>query len=429
MLNAKKLLVGLGCFLLLVAAPLSAEPRLLDRVIAVVGEEALMQSELEQRMRLVRSQISERGLGVPPDDVLRDQVLERLVLETIQLQLADQMGLRIDEQTLNATLDRIAQQNNLSREAFRRAVEADGMSFSAFREQIRQEMLISQVRQRQVGSRVQISPQEVDNYLSSPEALEESGLEFRVGHILIPVPEDPSPEQIAAAEDQAQALLARVRRGEDFQELAVSASAGDQAFSGGDLGWRSALALPSLFADQVVTLDVGETAGPLRSPSGFHLIQLLETRGENKQLVEQTRARHLLLTPNALRSPSETRQLIEDLYQRIQAGESLTDLAREYSDDKASQQSGGDLGWVSPGQMVPAFEAAMLALQPGQVSRPVQSRFGWHLIEVEDKRQSDQTANLRRQQVRQLLSERRFEEEVQNWLREIRANTWVEIRD
>ncbi|WP_177203512.1 peptidylprolyl isomerase [Marinospirillum celere] len=428
MLKIKQVISLLGLVLLVFAASLQAESRLLDRVVAIVGEEALMESELRDRMQMVRAQISDRGVRVPPDEVLREQVMERLVLDTIQLQLAAEMGLRIDEQTLNGTLNRIARQNNMDMNQFRQAIEADGMTFPAFREQIRQEMLISQVRQRQVGQRIQVSQVEVDNYLSSPEALEEEGREFRVGHILIPVVDNPSPEQVAQAQEKAKELLERVESGEDFRELAVSASAGDEAFSGGDLGWRTALSLPSLFADRVVTLQVGETAGPIRSPSGFHLIQLLETRGGSEHLVQQTRARHLLLTPNALRDEEATQALILQMRERIQSGESLSSLAREYSDDRATRQSGGSLGWVSPGQMVPAFEEAMDQLEIGEISQPVQSRFGWHLIEVTERRESDVTDSMRRQQVQQVLSERRFEEEVQNWLREIRDSTWVEIR-
>lgn len=428
MLNAKKFLPLLACYLLLISPSLLAEPRLLDRVVAVVGEEALMETELQERMQLVGSQIAERGLRVPPDEVLRNQVMERLVIDTIQLQLADQAGLRIDEQTLAGTLDRIARQNNMNLAQFRRAIESEGTRFDAFREQIRQEMLISQVRQRRVGQRIQISEQEIDNYLASPEALEEEGREFRVAHILISVPDSPSPDEVAAAQDKAEELLTEIRAGENFQELAISASAGDQAFSGGDLGWRSALSLPSVFADRVVTLQEGEVAGPIRSPSGFHLIQLLETRGGSEHLIEQTKARHLLLTPNALRDEEATQALILQMRERIQEGESLASLAREHSDDRATRQSGGRLGWVSPGQMDPAFEEALEQLEQDEVSQPVQTRFGWHLIQVEDRRQSDLTASMRRQQVRQLLSERRFEEEVQNWLREIRDSTWVEIR-
>ncbi len=414
--------------LLLVSVSAQAEPRVLDRVIAVVGEEALMQSELDLRLQQVRAQISERGVRLPPEDVLRQQVLERLILDTIQLQLARQGGLRIDEQTLSATINRIAQQNQMTLPQFRDAVEADGLAFSLFREQIREEMLISQVRQRRVADRIQVSEQEVDAYLASPEAMEQEGREFRVAHILISLPEGPSPEQVAKARADADALMQRLRTGEDFAELAVSASAGDQAFSGGDLGWRSALSLPSIFADQVVRMSAGELAGPIRSPSGFHLIKLVETRGGAQHVILQTQARHLLLSPNALRDESATREKINQLHQRALAGESLAELARQYSDDRASRQSGGSLGWVSPGQMVPSFEAAMQSLQPGEISEPIQTQFGWHLIEVEGYREADMTDRLRRQQVQQLLAERRFEEEVQNWLREIRDSTWVEIR-
>ncbi|SFX24503.1 peptidylprolyl isomerase [Marinospirillum alkaliphilum] len=425
--NASRVMAGL--LMLLLCGITFAEPRLLDRVVAVVDREALMESELQQRMQQVRGQIADRGLRAPPEAVLRQQVLDRLILDTIQLQLARQAGMRIDEQTLNQTLTRIARQNQMDLRQFSQAIEADGMSFAAFREQIRQEMLISQVRQRRVGDRIQVSQQEIENYLASPEALEQEGREFRVGHILVQVPDNPTPEQIGEAQRRAEALKKRLDAGEDFQEMAISSSAGDEAFSGGDLGWRAAAALPSLFADQVVRLPVGGMAGPIRSPSGFHLIKLLETRGGAQHLVDQTRARHLLLSTNALRDEQATLNQLRELRQRISRGESLADLAREYSDDRGSKQSGGSLGWVSPGQMVPAFEQAMNQLAVGEVSEPVQSQFGWHLILVEERRKSDMTDNLRRQQVRQLLSERRFEEEVQNWLREIRDSTWVEIRE
>lgn len=427
-LSSRPWLAGALLLALLLPVSLQAEPRLLDRVVAVVGSEALMESELQQRLQQVRMQLVERGLRAPPDSILRQQVMDRLILDTIQLQLAQQSGMRIDDQTLNQTLNRIARQNQMDLRQFSQAIEADGMSFTAFREQIRQEMLISQVRQRRVGDRIQISQQEIENYLASPEAIEQEGREFRVGHILVPVPDNPSPELIARAQERAEALKQRLDTGEDFQTLAVSSSAGDTAFSGGDLGWRAAAALPSLFADQVVRLPVGGMAGPIRSPSGFHLIKLLETRGGAQHLVEQTRARHLLLSANTLRDEQATLQQLRELRRRIDEGARLADLAREYSDDRGSKQSGGSLGWVSPGQMVPDFEQAMNQLAVGEVSQPVQSQFGWHLIEVEARRKSDMTDTLRRQQVRQLLSERRFEEEVQNWLREIRDSTWVEIR-
>lgn len=413
---------------LLFSLTLQAEPRLIDKIVAVVGEEALMESELQQRIQQANEQIAERGIRPPPANILRQQVLDRLIVDTIQLQLAKRGGLRIDDQTLNETLAKIAQQNNMTLRQFSQAIEADGLTFNEFREQIRHEMLISQVRQRRVGERIQVSEQEVDNYLTSPEALQQDGREFRVGHILISVPDNPSPEQIKLAQERAEALKAKLDAGADFQEQAIASSSADEAFSGGDLGWRSALALPSIFTDKVPKLPVGGVAGPIRSPSGFHIIKLLETRGGKQLFVDQTQARHLLLMPNAVRDEAATLAEIRKLKQRIEQGESLASLARELSDDRGSKQSGGSLGWVSPGQMVPEFEAAMNELTVGQVSQPVKSPFGWHLIEVEERRKSDMTDLMRRQQVRSILAERRFEEEVQNWLREIRDSTWVEIR-
>lgn len=413
---------------LLFSLTLQAEPRLIDKIVAVVGEEALMESELQQRIQQANEQIAERGIRPPPANILRQQVLDRLIIDTIQLQLARRGGLRIDDQTLNETLAKIAQQNNMTLRQFSQAIEADGLTFNEFREQIRHEMLISQVRQRRVGERIQVSEQEVDNYLTSPEALQQDGREFRVGHILISVPDNPSPEQIKLAQERAEALKAKLDAGADFQEQAIASSSADEAFSGGDLGWRSALALPSIFTDKVPKLPLGGVAGPIRSPSGFHIIKLLETRGGKQLFVDQTQARHLLLMPNAVRDEAATLAEIRKLKQRVEQGESLADLARELSDDRGSKQSGGSLGWVSPGQMVPEFEAAMNELTVGQVSQPVKSPFGWHLIEVEERRKSDMTDLMRRQQVRSILAERRFEEEVQNWLREIRDSTWVEIR-
>ncbi|GLR63015.1 peptidylprolyl isomerase [Marinospirillum insulare] len=413
---------------LLMSLAAKAEPRLIDKIVAVVDEEALMQSELEQRIQQANEQIAERGIRPPPAEILRQQVLDRLIIDTIQLQLAKRGGLRVDDQTLNETLANIAQQNNMTLRQFSQAIENDGITFNEFREQIRHEMLISQVRQRRVGERIQVSEQEVDNYLTSPEALQQDGREYRVGHILISIPDSPSPEQIKQAQERAEALKQKLAAGADFQEQAIASSAADEALSGGDLGWRSALALPSIFTDQVPKLPLGGIAGPIRSPSGFHIIKLLEVRGGDQLFIDQTQARHLLLMPNAVRDEQATLAEIRKIKQRIEQGESLASLARELSDDRGSKQSGGSLGWVNPGQMVPEFETAMNELAVGQVSQPVKSQFGWHLIQVEERRKSDMTDLMRRQQVRRILSERRFEEEVQNWLREIRDSTWVEIR-
>lgn len=416
----------LSCFL---AGQATAELRLIDKIVAVVDTEAIMASELDQRLKQAQEQIQQRGMRLPPEDVLRQQVLERLILDTIQLQLAQQSGLYIDDQNLNLTLEKIARENGLKLQEFSQAIEADGLSFTEFREQIREEMLIAQIRQRRVGERINVSELEVDNYLASPAAMANDEREFNVAHILISVPDSPSPEQVRQAQTKAEQLKQKLDAGADFQEIALGSSAADEALSGGDLGWRKALALPSLFADQVPNLEVGALAGPLRSPSGFHLIKLLGTRGGQQFLVDQTQTRHLLLMPNALRDEQATYKQVQQLYQELQQGADFAELAKRFSEDPGSKQAGGSLGWVSPGQMVPEFEQAMNSLQVGQISAPVQSQFGWHILQVEARRQSDLTTSAKRNQVKQMLSERRYEDEVQNWLREIRDSTWVEIRD
>lgn len=405
------------------------KPVLLDKVVAVVDKEALMLSDLNLRLNQFKEQLKQRGISLPSDETLRQQVLERLIIETIQLQIAKKTGLQIDDQSLNQALARIANQEGLTLEEFRQAIESEGLVFSQFREEIRQEMLIGQVRQRQLGQRLEVSELEIDNYLSSPQALAEDGREFRLGHLLVSLPANPSPEDINQAEDKAKQILERLEAGADFQQEVISSSSSDTALTGGDLGWRKAVALPSLFADQVPNMQVNSLLGPLRSPSGFHLIKLLEVRGGKQQLVEQTHARHLLLSPNAIRDEQATQELINQLKAKLDAGASFIELAKEHTDDKSNKHSGGDLHWVSPGQMVPEFEQAMNQLKVGEISAPVKTQFGWHLIKVEAKRQEDMTLSLKRNEVRQLLASRKFEEEVENWLREIRADTWVEIKE
>lgn len=411
------------------AASVQAEEVPLDRVVAVVDDEAVMQSELDARLQSVRVQLRDQGITPPSEQSLRKQVLDRLVLDTIQLQMADRAGLEVDEEQLNAAIQRIANSNRMSLPQFRQTLAQEGIQYPVFRRQIRDQMLISQLRQQRVGDRVQITPAEVDQFMSSPEAIKQDPREFRVAHILIRLPEAPSPEQVAEAQDRAQTLLTQIRDGADFNQIALQDSSGEQALSGGDLGWRNALSLPSIFADEVVTMSVGDVAGPLRSSSGFHLIKLVDVRGDQQHLVQQTRVRHILLAPNAVRNDQETLALAKRLRQQLTQGADFATLAEQYSDDKGSKQAGGELGWMADDQLVPAFAQAMDTLAPGEISAPVKSRFGWHIIQVEQRRQSDVADRLRQQQVQQLLFQRRFEEELQNWLREIRQDAYVEIKD
>ncbi|SEI74723.1 peptidyl-prolyl cis-trans isomerase SurA [Allopseudospirillum japonicum] len=407
-----------------------AEVQPLDHLVAIVGEEAVMRSELDVRLARIYQQLQQKGIQAPPQSVLERQVLERLVVDTIQLQEAEKLNISIDEQTLNAALGRIAQQNGMDLLAFRDALQAQGIPYGQFREQIRAEMLIAQVRQRQVGERVNISEQAVTQYLQASQQDQGTQVKYQLAHILVMLPEQPTSEQVQAGKQKAQALRLQAQEGADFDTLAVAHSSGEYALSGGDLGWRTQAELPTLFAELVPSLQVGEVSAPIRSPSGFHLVKLVNQEGKNqaKHWVQQTHVRHILLKPNALRDEAASRALLLKLRERVLAGEDFAVLAREYSEDTGSKQAGGDLGWVNPGQLVPPFEQAMDTLKAGEVSFLVRTRFGWHLLEVLERRKADMTEELAQQEARQALYKREFEEEVDEWLREIRSRTYVEVR-
>ncbi len=428
----------LACMALLLAAPLpliaAVSPPLqpLDRIVAIVNDDVITATELEQRIDLLEQQLRQQGGARPPRDVLRRQLLERLILTRIQLQLADATGIRIDDETLNTTLTNIAAQNNLTLSEFREVLEADGFDFAQFREEIRQEIIIRRLRQRQVESRITVTEQEIDNFLINQRAQGKADEEYRLGHILIALPEAASPEEIRTARARAEEVLARLRAGEDFAATAIAVSDGQQALEGGDLGWRKAGQLPTLFADRVRDMAVGDLAGPIRSPSGFHLIKLLDKRHGQRHVVTQTRARHILIRPltraDGSRDDDAALAQIRRLRERLLAGEDFAELAQAFSDDKASAIDGGDLGWVSPGQMVPEFERAMTALAPGEISEPVKSGFGWHLIQVLERREHDDTETRARNQARNQIFQRKVEEAAANWLRRLRDEAYVEYR-
>lgn len=423
-----------ACLASILMAPtwskVQAEVQPLDHLVAIVGEEAVMRSELDIRLARIYQQLQQKGIQAPPQSVLERQVLERLVVDTIQLQEAEKLNISIDEQTLNAALARIAQQNGMDLLAFRDALQAQGIPYGQFREQIRAEMLIAQVRQRQVGERVNISEQAVTQYLQASQQDQGAQVKYQLAHILVMLPEQPTSEQVQAGKQKAQDLRLQAQAGADFETLAVAHSSGEYALSGGDLGWRTQAELPTLFAELVPSLQVGEVSAPIRSPSGFHLVKLVNQEGKTQQKhwVQQTQVRHILLKPNALRDEAASRALLLKLRERILAGEDFAALAREYSEDTGSKQAGGDLGWVNPGQLVPPFEQAMDTLKAGEVSFLVRTRFGWHLLEVLDRRKADMTEEVAQQEARQALYKREFEEEVDAWLREIRSRTYVEVR-
>ena len=402
----------------------------LDRIVAVVNDDIIARSELDAQLDRVRDRLRQSGTAPPPDRTLRKQVLERMVLNRLQLQLARDSGIRVDDERLNRTLLRIAEQNNLTLREFRDALERDGHDFAKFREEIREEIMVSEVRRHRVESQVHISQRDVDDYLSTmaSQGAEADRHRYRMQHILISVPDGASAEEIAEARARTERLLGEIRDGADFASVAVTHSDGQQALEGGDLGWRQASDLPTMFGDALLRLEVGEVTEPIRSASGFHLVKLVDKRDSQRQMVRQTRARHVLIALDELTDDTAARRQLSALRERIVNGEDFGEIARIHSDDSGSAPKGGELGWVDPGNTVPVFERMMDSLEPGGLSRPFRSQFGWHIVQVLERRERDDTDAARRAEALRALRARRIEENMQTWVRRVRDEAYVEYR-
>ena len=402
----------------------------LDRVVAVVNDDIIAESELETRLKRVREQLRRSGTAPPPPDALRRQVLERLILTRVQLQLARDSGIRIDDERLNKTLLRIAQQNELTLREFRDTLERDGYDFTKFREEIRDEIMISEVRKRRVENQINISQRDIDDYLSTMESrgTEADRHRYRIGHILIAVPDGASSEEIAGARTRAERVLGEIRGGADFASMAVTHSDGQQALEGGDLGWRPASDLPTMFGDAIDRLRIGDVTEPIRSASGFHLVKLIDKRGSERQMVRQTRARHILITLDELTDDTAARRQLSTLHERIVNGQEFGELARIHSDDTGSAPKGGELGWIDPGNTIPVFERMMDSLEPGGLSEPFRTQFGWHIVQVLERRERDGTETSRRAEALRRLRARKIEENMQAWVRRVRGEAYVEYR-
>lgn len=421
----------LGALLLgstLLATTVSAQVRPLDRIVAIVDNDVIMQSQLDQRLREVQQTIEKRGAEMPPTEVMQQQVLERLITENLQLQIGDRSGIRISDEELNQAMGTIAQRNNMTLDQFRSALEADGLSLETAREQIRREMVISRVRQRRIAERVQVSNQEVENFLASDLGKLQLSEEYRLANILIPVPESSDSAAIQAAEKVAADTYQQLQQGADFARLAVSRSASENALEGGDMGWRKAAQLPPPFDTQVRELSVGEVTQPVRTPPGFIILKLLDKRGGDAQVRDEVHVRHILIKPSQIRSEAESRRLIERLRDRIKAGEDFAELARNFSEDPGSALNGGDLNWIDPNALVPEFREVMANSANGQLSEPFQTQFGWHILEVLGRRATDASEDFRQQQALNLLRNRKYDEELQAWLRQIRDEAYVEVK-
>jgi len=400
----------------------------MDRIVAVVGEDVITQRELVDQIELTVQQLGQRGVRTPNRDTLIRQVMERLVLERIQLQEAQRVGINIDELTLNQTMESIAAENGLTLFQLRDALEAEGVDFSSFRRQIRNELTIAQLRRRQVDNRLRIGDQEIDDLIAAESGAIDRDVRYRLNQILVALPQGADSTTIGAAQRRAQELRARAMAAEDFASLAIQYSDAPDALEGGDLGWRNSGDLPALFARTAVLMRPGEVSEVLRSPSGFHVLKLVEREGGQQVQVAQTRARHILISPDQIRSEREARDQADLLYRRIRDGASFAELARAHSADTGSASRGGELGWLSAGETVPDFEAAMDRLAIGTVSEPVQSPFGWHIIEVLERRQVDASRELIRARAREILQNRKREEETELWLRRLRDQAYIEYR-
>ena len=400
----------------------------LNRMVAIANNDVVLSSELDDAIDAVIKQLNEKGTPIPEHAVLVKQVLERLVVDSLQLQIAADNGITISDSMLNNEIQDLAKENGVSLSEFRDILERDGYNYSKFREDVRKQMIISQIRRQMVASRIKVSDQEVDNLLATLKASGQSDIEYHLSHILVAIPEAASPEEIQAAEQRAGNILVRLHNGENFSEIAIAESDGQTALEGGDIGWRSLGQVPGLFVDSVETMQVGDVSDLIRSSGGFHIIKMLEKRGDERHLVEQTRARHILLKPDTVNSDEDIKIRMQQLEIRLRGGEDFATLARANSQDTLSAAKGGDLGWLSKGDTVPAFEDALESLQPGELSEPVKTQFGWHIVEVQERRTHDSTEAFERSKVRGLIRSRKYDEELFLWLRRLRDESYVEYR-
>lgn len=403
-----------------------AATEMLDQVVAVVDDDIVMASELRERVRTIVANLETRGMEMPEEDELIREVLDRLIIESIQMQMGDRYGVRISDQQLDAAMGRLAAQNRMSPEQFAVLLEQEGQSFGEIRENIRREMVIQRVQQGNVNQLIEISDQEVDNYLSTDEGQKLVQPEYRIVHALLPIPSGATEADIAASRDFCDSLIERIRAGEDFDTVIAEAES-EYTFNGGDLGWRKLGDLPTIFQDVAQELSFNEVADLFQSPSGFHIVKMADRRGA-EMTIAQTKVRHILIKPSEILTDDQARDRIVELKERILAGEDFATLAREYSEDIGSAAEGGDLGWTNPGQMVPEFENTMQSTATGELSEPVRSQFGWHILEVEDRREKDMTEEMRRVQIQEFLHQRKYQEELDAWLRKIRDEAFVDIK-
>lgn len=418
----------LGSLLLMGMQATQAQTVMLDRVVAIVDDDLVLESELNNRTLTVVERLQAQYGQLPPQEVLQRQILEQLVVERVQLQLAKRYDIDPGEAEVDQAIQRIMQSNGITLAELEADLRREGMSLDALRKQIKTDLTINQLQQGVVNSRIRVTDQEIDNFLASTDGKFATSPDYRLGHILIAVSGGADPDMVSASEKEAQDIYEQLQGGADFSQMAISHSNDQSALQGGDIGWRKLAQLPELFSRQLVDLPVGGVSKPFRSGAGFHIIKNMEQRGGGEQLVEQTKARHILVKTSEIMDDQQARNKLLDLKKRIESGEDFAKLARENSEDTGSMLSGGDLGWAMPGMFVPIFEETMANSSIGQISEPFKSQFGWHILQVQERRSEDMSNQMKRNQAANLIRSRRFDEEFQMWLTQIREEAYVEVK-
>lgn len=410
-------------------AELSSSGEMLDGVAAIVNEGVVLKSELSRQTEIIAQRAREQSLQLPPPSVLKEQVLERLILEQIQLQRAERVGIQISDQMLNAAIAQVAEDNGISFEQLPELLARDGVNYGEYRREMRKQLVLDQLRRIDVTSRISVAPREIEQCIADLEDNVVVNSEYNLSHILISVPQSATSEQFAEAETEARYVYQQLEQGADFGEMAVRYSDSETGLEGGSLGWRKGDQLPTLFSDVVGPMQAGDYSEPMRAVSGYHIVKVNDVRGVNQRSeIEQMKIRHILITPNEIIDDETAKQRLEDARAQLQSGEDFGELAKLLSDDPGSANSGGDMGWRGPGTFVPEFEQVAKDLEPGVVSEPFQSRFGWHILEVVDRRTYDNTEDLKESNCIERIRNSKLSDESELWVRRLRDEAYVDIR-
>jgi peptidyl-prolyl cis-trans isomerase SurA len=424
--NMKRTIFAVLLFYVLLGS-ISVHAEILDTIVAVVEDDVILERELQKEVSAIEQRIQQSNASIPPIYVLRKQVLEKMIVDKLQRQLAEKAGITVSEDMLNSSAADIARRNNMDVEQFRAELEAQGMSYQSFLDNMRNEIIINQLRGREIGGRIKVTDREVEHYMETQDKIGEESTQYHLGHILIAVKEGASSTEIQKAMSKADDLVKKLKAGQDFSQIAISDSDDANALKGGDLGWRAMSEIPTLFVNEIRQMKRGDISEPIRSPSGFHIIKMIELKGMDNHMITKTKVRHILIKTNELVDDAEARKRLQALKIRIADGDDFAALARAHSDDKGSALKGGSLDWVGPGDLVKPFEEAMSKLGINEVSDPVQTQFGWHIIQVLGRENKDDSSEFKKNMVREAIRKRKIEEETELWVRRLRDEAFVEI--